>query len=148
MSYVVDTDILSQTSPTTTRPIPGLSDWLDRNSDRLHLSAVSLMEISYGIAWLRHRGATRKSTLLQAWLEDLIVFHEPHIIMVGNDVAVHAGVLLARARAGGTEVDTEDALIAATADLNAMTVLTANARHFAPMRVRYADPLTGLPPDG
>ena len=95
MSYVVDTDILSHTFPTSTRPIPGLSDWLDRNFDRLHLSVVSLMEISYGIAWLRHRGATRKSTLLQAWLEDLIVFHEPHIIRVGNDVAVHAGLLLA-----------------------------------------------------
>jgi hypothetical protein len=62
-------------------------------------------------------------------------------------VALHAGTLLTRARAGGTEVDTEDALIAATADLNAMTVLTANARHFAPMRVRYADPRSGLPPD-
>ena len=53
----------------------------------------------------------------------------------------------ARPRAPGTEVDGEDALIGATADLNAMIVLSANARHFAPMRVRYADPRAGLPPD-
>jgi predicted nucleic acid-binding protein len=57
-----------------------------------------------------------------------------------------AGQLPARARAGGTEVSAEDALIAPTADLRAMTVLTANTRHFAPMRVRFADSRAGLPP--
>ena len=45
------------------------------------------------------------------------------------------------------EVGAEDALIAATADLSAMTVLTANARHFMPMGVRWVDPRAGLPPD-
>lgn len=146
MSFVVDTDVLSHTSPTSTRSIPGLRDWLERNSERLHLSVVSLTEISYGIAWLQHRRATRKAMLLRVWLEDLIGFHGARIIRVDDEVALRAGLLLARARAGGTEVDTEDALIAATADLNAMTVLTANARHFAPMRIRYTDPRAGLPP--
>ena len=47
------------------------------------------------------------------------------------------------ARAAGTE----DALIAATAEFNAMIVLTANVRPFAPMGVRYADPSAELPPD-
>jgi toxin FitB len=147
MSYVVDTDVLSQTSPTSAPSIPGLREWLERNSEGLHLSVVSLTEISYGTAWLRHRRATRKAMLLQVWLEDLIAFHGARILMVDDEIARHAGLLLARARAGGTEVGTEDALIAATADLNAMTVLTANARHFAPMRVRYVDPRSRLPPE-
>ena len=56
MSYVVDTDVLSATSPTTPRPAPDLPAWLERNSEQLHLSVISLMEISYGIAWLRHAG--------------------------------------------------------------------------------------------
>jgi hypothetical protein len=141
MSYVIDTDVLSRTSPSTAQPIPGLREWLAGNSEQLHLSVVSLMEISYGIAWLRHRKAQRKAALLQGWLDDVVAFHK------GDDIAIRAGQLLARARASGTEVSAEDALIAATADLGAMTVVTANARHFAPMRVRYTDPLAGFPPE-
>ncbi len=147
MSYVVDTDILSTTSPTTPSPIPGLSEWLVRNSEHLYLSVISLMEISYGIAWLRHRQARRKAALLQAWLDDVTTFHKSRIIMVVDDVALRAGQLLAKARAAGVEVSAEDALIGATADLRAMTVLTANARHFAPIGIRHVDPRASLPPD-
>jgi predicted nucleic acid-binding protein len=147
MNYVVDTDVLSATSPTAPGSIPGLPAWLERNSELLHLSVVSLMEISCGIAWLRRRRAWRKAALLQAWLEDVTTFHRNRIFAVFHDVALLAGQLLAKARAGGVEVGAEDALIAATADLRSMTVLTANARHFAPMGVRYLDPRAGLAPD-
>jgi toxin FitB len=147
MSYVVDTDVLSTTSPTASPAIPGLPDWLERNSEQLYISVISLMEISYGIAWLTHREARRKARLLQAWLDNVAAFHRSRIIMVVDDVALRAGQLLARARAGGVEISAEDALIAASAELRAMTVLTANARHFAPMGVRYVDARAGLPPD-
>jgi predicted nucleic acid-binding protein len=148
MNYVVDTDVLSTTSPTRQGSVPDLPAWLERNSERLYLSVISLMEISYGIAWLRHRQARRKAALLQAWFDDVTIFHKSRIIMIDDDVAMRAGQLLATARAGGVEVSAEDALIAATADLRALTVLTANARHFAPMGVRHLDPRAGLPPDG
>lgn len=147
MSYVVDTDVLSHTAPTTRGALPGLSQWLERNSEHLYLSVISLMEIGYGIAWLRHREARRKAALLQAWLDDLTAFHGSRIILVADDIALRAGQLLAKARARGVQVGAEDALIAATADLRAMTVLTANARHFAPMGVRHVDPRAGLPAD-
>jgi toxin FitB len=145
MNYVVDTDVLSTTSLTSPRAISGLAAWLERNSEHLHLSVISLMEISYGIAWLRHRRARRKAALVQAWLDDLTTFHQSRIIGVVDDIALRAGQLLAKARAGGVEVSAEDALIAATADVRAMTVLTANARHFALMGVPYLDPRAGLP---
>jgi predicted nucleic acid-binding protein len=148
MNYVVDTDVLSTTSPTRQGSVPDLPAWLERTSERLYLSVISLMEISYGIAWLRHRQARRKAALLQAWFDDVTTFHKSRIIMIDDDVAMRAGQLLATARAGGVEVSAEDALIAATADLRALTVLTANARHFAPMGVRHLDPRAGLPPDG
>jgi hypothetical protein len=120
---------------------------LERNSEQLHLSVISLMEISYGIAWLRHRQAWRKAALLQAWLDDVTTFHHSRIIMVVADIALRAGQLLAKARAGGVEVSAEDALIAASADVHDMTVVSANARHFVPMGVRCVDPRAGLPPD-
>jgi hypothetical protein len=67
--------------------------------------------------------------------------------MVVADIALRAGQLLAKARAGGVEVSAEDALIAASADVHDMTVVSANARHFVPMGVRCVDPRAGLPPD-
>jgi predicted nucleic acid-binding protein len=147
MSYIVDTNVLSRTSPIAATAGLALREWLERNSEHLHLSVVSVMEISYGIAWLRHRKARRKADLLQAWLDDVLTFHQGRVMVVDDDVAARAGQLLARARARGVEVGAEDALIAATADLHAMTVLTTNVRHFGPMHVRYADPLQALPPD-
>ncbi|HEX3209747.1 MAG TPA: PIN domain-containing protein, partial [Geminicoccaceae bacterium] len=93
------------------------------------------------------RQAPRKAALLQAWLADVTAFHRSRILVVDDEVALRAGQLLAKARAAGVKVSAEDALIAATADLRAMTVLTVNARHFAPMSVRYVDPRAGLPPN-
>ena len=49
------------------------------------------MEISYGIAWLRHRRAWRKAALLQAWLDDVTAFHKSRIMIVDDDVALQAG---------------------------------------------------------
>jgi predicted nucleic acid-binding protein len=49
--------------------------------------------------------------------------------------------------AAGVEVSAEDALIGATADLRAMAVLTANARHFTPMGICHVDLRAGRPPN-
>ncbi|WP_431858381.1 type II toxin-antitoxin system VapC family toxin [Azospirillum sp.] len=146
MSFVVDTNILSRTAPSQGDG-GALADWLERNSDALYLSAVTLMEVQYGVARLRHRGATRKAALLEAWLDDVLTFYGDCILPVDPEVARRAGDLLALAQANGTEPGSEDALIAATADLRGMTVVTENVRHFAPMRVAVADPRDRLPGD-
>jgi len=147
MNFLVDTNILSRTAPSRAAEAGALGDWLVRNGERLYLSAVTLMEVRYGVARLAHRGATRKAALLQAWLDDIAAFHGGRILPVDAAVALRAGELLARVQAGGVEVGSEDALIAATADLNGMAVLTENVRHFAPMGVAYVNPLDGLPDD-
>jgi predicted nucleic acid-binding protein len=108
---------------------------------------VTVAEISFGVAWLAHRGAARKSGHLGAWLSDLLVFHANRVLPVDDRVALRSGQLLARARANGVDVGVEDALIAATADLNRMAVLTRNARHFEPMGVVHTNPFDRLPPD-
>ncbi|MCA1974229.1 MAG: VapC toxin family PIN domain ribonuclease, partial [Caenispirillum sp.] len=74
MNFLVDTNILSRTAPSRVAENVGLSDWLVRNGDRLYLSAVTVMEVQYGVERLRHRGAARKAALLRAWLDDMIAF--------------------------------------------------------------------------
>ncbi len=145
--YVVDTNVLSHTSPLQRAPDQELIAWLGRNGEHLYLSAVTVTEVAYGVAWLTHRRARRKAALLDAWLHDVMLFHQDRILAVDAETATRAGVLLARARAGGTEADVEDAWIAATAELRGMTVLTANERRFRPMGIRFINPFAALPPD-
>jgi len=77
----------------------------------------------------------------------MVRFHAGRIIPIDIDIAVRAGALLSIARAAGFDPDTEDALIAATAKVHGMEVLTFNEADFRPMRVASRDPLTDLPPD-
>jgi predicted nucleic acid-binding protein len=104
-------------------------------------------EISFGIAWLAHKGATRRSGNLGAWLSDVLVFHAGRVLPVDDRVALLAGQLLAAARGNGADVGIEDALIGATAELNGIRVLTRNVRHFEPMGLVPLDPFDRLPPD-
>ena len=146
--YVLETNILSHTSPSQTVPNADLTAWLARNGDHLYLSVVSVTEVAYGVAWLNHKGSTRRAALLQAWLHDILVFHGDRIVPVDDAIALRAGELMAKARANGVEAGAEDAWIAATADLRGMTALTNNVRHFQPMGVAFLNPFENLPPDG
>jgi toxin FitB len=145
--YLLDTNVLSDLSPERFVASPGLVEWLRRNGDDCYLSVVTLTEVAYGVAWLRHRGATAKATRLGVWLEEVFQAHEGRIIPGDKDVASQAGVLMANARAAGTEPDLADALIAATATVHGLEVLTFNDADFRPMRVACRNPLTDLPPN-
>ena len=48
--YLVDTDVVSATSPTIVVKRPELIDWMDLHSSDLFLSAVTIAEIADGIA--------------------------------------------------------------------------------------------------
>ena len=145
--YVLDTCVISDLSPERSQARQELAAWLRRNGSDCYISAVTMTELAYGIAWLRHRGAIARAARLAAWQEEMVRFHEGRIIPVDTDIAVRAGALMAIARAAGFDPDSEDAWIAATAELHGMEVLTFNEADFRPMRVGYRNPLKDLPPE-
>ena len=145
--YLLDTDVLSQSAPAAGGAGLAVRDWITRHGDVCFLCAVSVVEISFGIHWLLHRGATRRASALQLWLTDLPTLFPGRIVAVDDRVAARAGELLARAKAAGVEPGLEDALVAAAAEAGGMIVLTRNLRHFLPMGVPALDPFEGLPPD-
>ena len=51
-----------------------MARWLERNGEQLFLSAVTVVETSFGIAWLAHRHASRKAALLRVWLGEVLTF--------------------------------------------------------------------------
>ena len=144
--YLLDTDVLSQSAPAVTAPGLAVRDFIARHGNVCFISAVSLAEISYGVHWLQHKGATQRAAALRSWLNALPEAFPGHIVPIDERVAALAGELLARARAAGVDPGMEDALVAAAADARGMVVLTRNLRHFLPMGVTALDPFEALPP--
>ena len=143
--YVLDTDVLSATAPTKAKPDETVREWIRTTSHDLYLSVVTLMELSYGLNWLRYRGASSRAARLELWIDFVRVHYADRVLPVDPITAIRAGALIALARSAGVEVDSEDAMIAAAADLRGLVVLTVNAKHFAPMGVPYLNPFEGLP---
>jgi predicted nucleic acid-binding protein len=144
--YLLDTNVLSAGAPTKARPDEAVRDWIREHSHALYLSVVTLLELSYGAELARHRGAAARAAQLQLWLNAITGHYSQRVLPVDLTVALRAGELIAIARAVGARVGSDDAMIAATADLRGFVVLTANAPHFAPMSVAHLNPFRELPP--
>jgi predicted nucleic acid-binding protein len=139
--YLVDTNIISVTAPTKPQPGSALAAWMERNTDRLYLSAVTVMEIEDGIAKAERMGALQKAALLEAWFETLMHLYSDRIIAFDLEAARVAGRLSDLARGRGLSPGAADIAIAATARRHGMVVLTRNLRRFASIDVRAVDPI-------
>lgn len=143
--FLVDTDILSAGAPSKAQSIPELIKWMDRNSERLYLSVVTIAEIEDGIAKSRREGATRKAARLREWLETMVHLYSRRILPFDLAAARIAGVLSDRARGGGHTAGFADLAIGAIARHHDLTILTRNLKHYAPLGVAAHDPVTELP---
>jgi predicted nucleic acid-binding protein len=143
--YLVDTNVISATAPTAAVTRPELAQWMDVHSSALFLSAVTIAEISDGIAKARREGATRKASTLSAWLRTVLHLYSDRILPLDGITAEIAGALSDRARGRGHAPGLADIIIAATARRHDLTILSRNDRHFAPMDSVVVDPFRRLP---
>jgi toxin FitB len=134
VSFLLDTNVVSELRRGDAAN-PGVIDWFDAQSPReLFLSVITVGEIRQGIEQLRARDA-RQSTLLDRWLKGLVEFYEDRLLYVDGDVAEEWGRL--RARRGAPVIDT---LLAATARVHELTIVTRNARDFGSLDVGVLNP--------
>lgn len=145
--YLVDTDILSASSPARVVPRADVAAWMDARSDRLFVSTVTVAEIEDGIAKARREKASRKAAAIGEWLEALLHLYGDRVLAFDLAAARVAGLLSDRARASGHAPGFADIAIAATAASRNLTILTRNLRHFLPLGVPALDPFERLPPD-
>lgn len=145
--FLVDTDVLSAGAPSKARSVPQLIEWMDRNSERLNVSVVTIAEIEDGIAKSKREGATRKAGRLREWLETLVHLYSPRILPFDLAAARIAGALSDGARGRGHTAGFADLAIGAIARCHALTILTRNIKHYAPLGVAAHDPIAELPPD-
>jgi predicted nucleic acid-binding protein len=144
--YLVDTNVIS--ARVAARPVVPLSltEWMDRHSASLFLSAVTVAEIEDGIAKSRREGATRKSADLAAWLETVLHLYGDRVLAFDMATARIAGAISDRARGLGQAPGFADIIIAATAQHHGLTILSRNLRHFESLGVAAVDPFKRLPP--
>ncbi len=130
--YLLDTNIVSELR--RQRPNTDVVAWLRRVPDGdLHLSAVTIGEIQAGIELTRAQDAA-KAAALESWLNQLAATYNVH--------AMDAVCFRQWARFMHRQSDTvtEDAMIAATATVHALTVVTRNTRDFARFKVPVLNP--------
>lgn len=127
MRYLLDTNVVSEwTKP---RPNPRVVAWLAQvDEDQVFLSVVTFAELRHGIERLP---AGRRRRELDAWLRlELPQRFEDRIALIDGAVADEWGRLVAQREARGRPIQSMDGLIAATARVHALTLVTRNAQDF------------------
>lgn len=134
--FLLDTNVISE--PKRAQPDQGVIAWLNAQllSD-LHLSVITVGELRRGIVRLE---PGRRRDDLDFWLEDMILRYGERILPVDLDVTERWASLAEANRAAGRPSEMSDELIAATAHVHGLTVVTRNVRHFEHSGCRVLSP--------
>lgn len=136
MSHLLDTNVISELRKPAARAEPAVREWVAAQTPSdLYLSAITVLEVELGIARLARKDELGAARLLR-WLED-------EVLKAFDGRIVPVDVMVARRAARLHVLDPRperDALIAATALVHGMTVVTRNVRDFDRAPVATFDP--------
>ena len=134
--FLLDTNVISE--PKRARPDEGVIDWLgDQLLSDLHISVITVGELRRGIVRLE---PSRRRDDLDFWLAELILRFDERILPVDLDVTERWASLAELNRAAGRPSEMTDELIAASAHVHGLTVVTRNVRHFEHSGCRVLSP--------
>lgn len=137
--YLIDTNVISEARKGV-RADAGVKMFFAEaaaNQARLYLSVVTIGELRRGVELIRHRGDHRQAQQLERWLHSVVTEFTDSIITIDSDIAQVWGRLCAPHAENAF-----DKLIAATALLHGLTVVTRNRKHFAATDVAVLDPFS------
>lgn len=134
--FILDTDVVSELRKPHGQVARAVFDWVtDRHPTHLHLSAISVLELETGLL-LAERRDPAKGAVLRTWLhEHVLQAFARRILPVDAAIARTA----ARLHVPDRKPD-RDALIAATALVHGMSVVTRNTADFLPTGVPVFNP--------
>ena len=139
---ILDTNVLSEmrkasrTKESSPKMDPRVEKWVNSASaPDLHISVVSILELERGFYLLKQRDPTQ-AELIRLWVRDRILpSFEGRILSVDLAIAQRCAALVIP-----KPIEYRDSLIAATALVHGMTVVTRNVRHFEPTGATLLNP--------
>lgn len=145
--YLLDTNVISMFSPSKATATPEFADWLEGQEQlsAVYLSAVTVHELEKGVRLLEAKGAKAKAAGIELFLQGLIAGYGDRILPVDADVAREGGKLEAKAITAGHNPGASDAMIAGTASVHRLTVITANLKHFHAFGIKVKSPAQVAP---
>ena len=136
MKYLLDTCVVSELAHR--RPNACVVDWLgQQDPESLYLSFVTIGEINKGIA---KRGGDARAMALEKWLQEILGSFADRILPVGKAVSLEWGRICGEAERMGRKRPVVDALIAATALVHGLKLVTRNVDDMAGMGVPIFNP--------
>ena len=134
MSFLVDTNVVSELRKGR-RANAKVRDWLQSVDEAaLYLSVLVIGELRQGIEGLRRRDPSAAANL-DRWLQELVQRHTDRVLPVDAAVADRWGRLNIP-----DPVSAVDGMLAATALVHSLTLVTRNVRDIQRTGVRYIDP--------
>jgi predicted nucleic acid-binding protein len=129
MKFLCDTNIISELA----RPQPnsGVLQW-SADVSSITLSVITLEEISYGLT-------SRPNTRIQAWFGQFLDSY-CQIIPITPEIALLTGKMRGKLRNQGKTRSQADMLIAATAQIYQLTLVTRNTRDFKDCDILLLNP--------
>ncbi|HSF33144.1 MAG TPA: type II toxin-antitoxin system VapC family toxin [Candidatus Tectomicrobia bacterium] len=139
MSYLLDTNVLSELRKGP-RCNTHVAAWFSLvANDEIYLSVLVIGEIRRGIERLRSRDP-QATAALEVWLTQVTTGHHGRILAVDHVVAEEWGRMTAV-----RPLSTVDSLLAATAKVHGLTLVTRNVTDIAATGVAYLNPFEPTP---
>ncbi len=133
MSFLLDTNVVSEVR--RTRGAPPVKAWIDSvDAEELYLSVLVLGEVRRGIERLRRHDALQ-AAVLEGWLAQLRRDYADRVLPITVTIAEEWGRLNVP-----YPVPAIDGLMAATAKVHGMTLVTRNTADLARTGVRLLNP--------
>lgn len=139
LMYLIDTNVISEIRKGE-KSNAGVRQFFNAavtQNTLLYVSAITIGELRRGVDLITHRGDSVQAKLLENWLNAILQQYQDHILGIDSDVALLWGKL----RVPDAQ-HALDKLIAATALIYDLTVVTRNVKDFEHTGVRLLNPFT------
>lgn len=127
MRYLLDTNVLSE--GVKRWPDPGVASWLVQHEAGAAISELTLGELTKG-AYFLSDGPKRQRLL--AWIAEVAESFDDRVLPLNRDVLIAWGQLCGTHEATGRRWPVLDSLLAATALVHDLTIVTRNTDDFPP----------------
>ncbi len=134
---VLDTNVISELWRPT--PDPNVLAWIDAQLlESLHLSAITVAELRYGIATMP---AGERRSIYQSRLEgEVLPAFTGRVLAFDLEASLAYAELMTNARTAGQTIGKEDGYIAAAAATRGFAVATRDTRPFEAARLTVINP--------